>query len=139
MKMSDLLLKEDVGGDNSDSVSPNQGHKTGDSGEFHPEHQSVIKSMTSYPEYPGFYYNMYRFGVNMAGNLHDEHDMAQQSHTANQMLTLAYTDTDREIIEKSQKNMGIKGKAITTANSQEPETTNKTSPIAKRKPNKYGI
>ena len=138
--MSDLLLKEDVGGDNSDSsTSPNQGNKQGDRGEFHPEHQAVIKGMTTYPEYPGFYYNMYRFGVNMAGNLHDDHNMAQQSHSANEMITLAYTEADREIIEKSQRNMGIKGKLITTANSEEPDTTNKTSPIAKRKPNQYGV
>ena len=99
--MSDLLLKEDAGGDASKLAPLNRGHKT--------------------------------------GNLHDGNNMPQQSNTANELLTLAYTTADKEIIENSQKNMGIKGKKITTANSEEPETTNKTSPIAKRKPNKYGI
>jgi hypothetical protein len=139
MKMRDLIKEDIGGGDDNNSASPNQGSKGGQRGQMHPHHKSAIKGMTIYPEYPGYYYNMYRFGVNMAGNLHDDHDMAQTSNTANEMVTLAFSEADKEIIEKSMKNMGIKGKVMTGDESSEPRETNKTSPIAKRKPNKYGV
>ena len=142
MKMRDLL-REEAGGDTSGGqdtmTSPNQGSNHGNRGTLHPHHASAIKGMTVYPEYPGFYYDMYRFGVNMAGNLHPDHNMSQASHSANEMITLAYTEADKEIIEKSMQNMGIRGKVLTKDKSSEPEDTNKSSPIAKRHRNKYGV
>jgi hypothetical protein len=137
MKMSDLL-NEDAGGDDNSS-SPNQGNKGGKRGQMHSNHTSAIKGMTTYPEYPGYYYNMYRFGVNMAGNLHPDHDMSQHGANANDMITLAYSEADKEIIEKSMQNMGVKGKVITSDESSEPEDTNTASPIANKKRNKYGV
>ena len=125
------LINED--GDNGG----NPGGK-GKPDKLHPTHKSAIKGLTTYPELPGWYYNMYRFGVHMAGSP-DDQDMAEKSPMANQLATLAYTDAEQAIINKSKKAMGIKGKKMTSDRSEEAEHTNTTSPVAKRKKNQYGV
>ena len=138
------LIRENTEDNNSagpddTASSPTHDTKPGKKGDIHPHHKSTIKGMTTYPEYPGYYYNMYRFGVNMAGNQHGDHNMDQHGPHANQMITLAYTDGDKKIIKQSMKNMGIKGQVVTADDSLEPDDTNNTSPVAKSKRNKYGI
>jgi hypothetical protein len=132
MKIRDILTE-----DGDDSGSSNQGGRSGKSNKLHPNHKSAIKGMTTYPELPGWYYDMYRFGVDMAGS--PDGDMDRTSATANQLVTLAYSDADAEIINRSRKNMGLKGKTLTSKDSREDADTNKKSAVATPKKNKYGI
>jgi hypothetical protein len=127
------LFNEDTG-----DTGGNGGRK-GKTGKLHSHHKSAIKNMTTYPELPGWYYDMYRFGVNMAGSPADLHPMDQKSHTANQLATFAYTDAEEKIINKSKKNMGLKGKTLTSKNSEEAQGTNTKSTVAKHRRNQYGI
>jgi hypothetical protein len=56
------------------------------------------------------------------------------------MVTLAYTDGDAEIINKANKIMGVKSKALTSKKSQESSTVDtKSGPVANVKRNRYGV
>ena len=46
---------------------------------------------------------------------------------------------EQEMLDHSAKEMGIKLKPLSSDKSQEPDETNTISPIAKRRPNKYGV
>ena len=142
MRLREIINEDSGAGDSGDDSGSNPGTggtKGGKRGKMHPHHASAIKGMTTYPEFPGWYYNMYRFGVDMAGNQHEDHNYVQQSHSANELSTYAYTEADKLIIDKSKKNMGVKGKTLTSNKSEEPDGINKHSPVAKIKKNKYGI
>ena len=130
MKASEFITEDNI------SIP---GGKKSKSGKLHFHHKSAIKGMETHPELPGWAYNMYRFGVDMAGSPDSEHKLDPKSATANHLTTLAYTDADAEIINKSKKNMGLGGKSLTSKESLEPEDTHKSSPVAKIKRNKYGI
>jgi hypothetical protein len=128
------FLKEDQG----DTSSANQGSNKKKTGQINPNHKSSIKGMDSHPDIPSHYYDFYRFGLHMAGSPADQ-DMEPSSPYANQLITLAYTDADSNIIQNSRKAMGIKGKSLTSNDSKENNDTNKISPVAKPKRNKYGV
>jgi hypothetical protein len=134
MKIREIILEDDSG------TSADSGHPggRGKSGKLHDTHKKAIKGMSTYPELPGWYYDMYRFGVHMAGSP-DNQPMAQKSATANQLNTYAYTDAEEKIINKSKKEMGLKGKTLTSKKSEEMPDTHKVSPVAQHKKNKYGI
>lgn len=128
------FLKEEQ--DNASSAS--QGSANKKSGNINHNHKSSIKGMSTYPEVPSHYYDFYRFGVHMAGSPENQ-DMDKASPYANQLVTLAYSDEDAKIINKSKKAMGFKQKTLTSNDSKENADTNKTSPVAKIKKNKYGV
>jgi hypothetical protein len=137
------FLSEDNGDDsyggNGDASYGGNGEKaSGSKGKLHHHHKSAIKGWNTLPELPGWYYNMYRFGVHMAGSP-DDQDMDSESPSSNQMSLYAYTDADQAIIDKSKKDLGYKGKKLSGNRSEEPEGTNKTSPVAQHKKNRYGI
>jgi len=128
------FLKEDQ--DSASSAS--QGSTNKKSGSIHDNHKASIKGMSTYPEIPSHYYDFYRFGVHMAGSPENQ-GMNKVSPYANQLVTLAYTDEDAEIINKSKKAMGFKQKTLSSQDSKENNDTNKNSPVAKIKKNKYGV
>lgn len=137
MKLREIF-KEDANGD--DGVYGGNGEAARSSAsKLHHNHQTAIQGMKTYPELPGWYYNMYRFGVAMANSPENEFPYAQQSLTANQLATFAYTEADKEIIGKAEKTLGIKGKKISSDKSTETHGTNSVSPVAKPKRNKYGV
>jgi len=114
------------------------GNTGGSANKMHGHHEAAIKGMETYPDLPAHYYNMYRFGVHMAGSPADQ-DMKAVGSVANQMVTLAYSDADQDIINKSKKALGLKGKQLTSKASKEVSDTNTVSPVAKPKKNKYGV
>lgn len=101
------------------------------------DHYDAIPGMETYTSIPGMYYGMYRFGIHMAGS--PNNGSPQQGPTSNEMVTLAYTDVEQDIIDHSAKQMGFKRKSLSSPKSKELDTTNKTSPIASIKRNRYGI
>ena len=134
MKIIDII--------NEDNDSGGYGGNSGSRGKpsrLHSSQADVIKSMDIYPELPGYYYDMYRFGVHMAGSPDHSHPMDKASATGNHLTTLAYTSAEQEIINKSKKDIGLKSKRVSSDKSKEPSETNTVSPIAKRKKNKYGV
>jgi hypothetical protein len=80
-------------------------------------------------------YQAYRFGVAMANHTmnHAEGPAAQHS------IIVAYTPEEEDIIKGGERQTGHKGIMLTDKGSSEPDSTYKISPVAKRKPNKFGI
>jgi hypothetical protein len=83
-------------------------------------------------------YSSYRYGIALAGS--PDYTMDKNGPTQSKMVTLAYTDADAEIINKTNKTMGVKAKALTRKRSQESSTVDaNSSPVAKPKLNRYGV
>jgi hypothetical protein len=83
-------------------------------------------------------YASYRYGVALAGS--PDYPMDKNGPTQSKMVTLAYTDGDAEIINRTNKLMGVKGKALTSKKSHESSTVDaNNSPVAKPKRNRYGV
>lgn len=136
MRASEFLTEDD--GQDSNDSSTSRGTPNKKSGELDQNHKSSIKGMDTYPGIPSHYYDMYRFGVHMAGSP-DNQSMSKTGPTANQMVTLAYSDADADIINNSRKAMKISGKTVTSRDSKESPDINKTSAVAKPKKNRYGV
>jgi len=136
MRAREFLSEDSEGG--MDAYGGNSEINHGSKGKVHPNHTAAIKGWNTLPELPSWYYNMYRFGVHMAGSP-GEQGMDAQSPSANQMSLYAFTDAEQDIIDKSKKDLGYKGKKLSNNRSEEPEGTNKFSPVAKPKKNKYGV
>jgi hypothetical protein len=83
-------------------------------------------------------YASYRFGVALAPSP-EFTNMAKKSALANSFAMIDYTDADTKIRKGAEKIMGVKSSASTSAKSKELEDTNKLSPVAATKRNKYGV
>lgn len=102
----------------------------------------LIESNTKWPEdskmalpnaqrWPGLDnsspYPAYRFGVALAGA--PQYDMAKKGPVGQNLMTIGYTDADREILAKAGQMMGQSGEDITTDGSAETSDTNIKSPV----------
>lgn len=88
----------------------------------------AIPGLKTFPDLPSHYYDMYRFGVHMAGSPANQ-KMDNRSAVANQMAALAYSAADSEIINKSAKDLGLDVQVLSSDSSLESTDTNKTSPV----------
>lgn len=113
------------GSNGNSSLGSNIGDKRS---KLHPHHQNVIPSAAHYPDMPAHYYNMYRFGVHMAGAPADQ-NYAQSGPAGVELMTMAYSQSDLDIIKKSAKAMGFKGEQMTSKGSFEPDDTYVQSPV----------
>ena len=95
---------------------------------LHHDQHNAISGARRYPELPSHYYNMYRFGVHMARSPENQ-TMDPNGPAANEMVTLAYSQADLDIINKSAKEMGLRGAEITKFGSQESKDTHTVSPV----------
>jgi hypothetical protein len=134
MKILEIITESEAG--NTDATQ--NASNTKKSGKMHDNFKSSIKGMHTYPG-NHTYYDMYRFGVDMAGSPDDHNEYDPSSPVANQLVTLSYSDADQKIIDKSKKKMGFNSKQLTSDNSTEPSETHTSSPVAKIKRNKYGV
>jgi hypothetical protein len=134
MKVTEIITESN----SENSNATDQAGTTKKSGKMHDHFKSSIKGMHTYPG-NHTYYDMYRFGVDMAGSPDDYNTYDPASPIANQLVTLSYSDADQKIIDKSKKKMGFKSKKLTPNDSKEPSDTSNTSPVAKVKRNKYGV
>lgn len=100
-------------------------------------HSSTLSSAYYYPELQSSSpYNTYRFGMGMAN--HDE--FVPNTSSKNAAVIVAYSDAEEEIIKQTEKKLGKFGKkTLADKGSNEPDDINSTSPVAKRKTNKYGV
>ena len=79
-------------------------------------------------------YQVYRFGVAMAN-----HEEPPYGPTGQHAVISAYTPEEEEIIHAAERATGHKGRILADRGSQEPKTTETTSPVAKPKRNRYGV
>lgn len=82
-------------------------------------------------------YLAYRFGVAVAGMPNQKMDVA--GPTGLKMVTIGYTDAEEEILKAAAGLVGTPRVSISPGKSKELDDTNKSSPIAKRKKNRYGV
>lgn len=82
-------------------------------------------------------YLAYRFGIELAGA--PDVDADQRAGTGSDFVTVGYSSADQEIIDHASKKFGLKRKTHGGKGSVELDKINKSSPVAKRKKNKYGV
>lgn len=112
--------------------------------EFHKDHQDAIpgamgSGLDANPAGPSNYYHKYRLGVAMAGSPEHLENVTNTGPASDNMVTLSYTDAEREIVKNAHKKMGYPVKQLTPPGSKEHESINKASPVPKRRRNKHGV
>ena len=63
----------------------------------------------------------------------------KEGPSAQHAIVVTYTPEEEEIVKGGESQTGHKGNMLSDRGSKEPESTNIVSPVAKKKPNKYGI
>jgi hypothetical protein len=87
-------------------------------------------------------YMQYRMGLALAvaqATKSREVKFDQETVWAENFITTAYAEEEQETIKLAAKLMGVSTKQVTSTKSQEIDSVNKTSPVAKPKRNKYGV
>lgn len=80
-------------------------------------------------------YQAYRFGIAMA----DHKTNSKYGPSSNHAVIVAYTAEEEEIIKGAESEMGHKGQLLADRGSHEPSSTATASPVARLKPNRYGV
>ena len=80
-------------------------------------------------------YAAYRFGLAMA----DHTINYSEGPTSNSAVIVAYTPEEEEIIQGGTRQTGHKSKLVADRGSNEPQSTDTQSPVAKPKRNRYGV
>ena len=104
--------------------------------ELRPGVSATMPATNYYPELPSSSpYHTYRFGMSMADHT-IKHPNGPSKDSA---VTVAYSEGEQEILDRAEKKYGVRPNRLADAESAEPEGTNKNSPVAKPKRNKYGV
>lgn len=111
---------------------------------FHKDHQDAIPGAhgsgpAGNPDHPNNYYHKYRLGIAMAGSPEHLENVTCNGPASDQMVTIAYSAADRDIIDRAHTKMGYKKKRLSSPKSQESDTVQKQSPVPKKKSNQYGV
>ena len=80
-------------------------------------------------------YAAYRFGLAMA----DHTINYSEGPTSNSAVIVAYTPEEEEIIQGGTRQTGHKSKLVADRGSNEPQSTDTQSPVARPKRNRYGV
>lgn len=109
-------------------------HEFINEGRMHDWHKACIPGMKSLDGI-GQYYDIYRFGLAMAGAGRGDQIMGSPDGvTEDNPTTLSYTQGDEDIINAGLKHIGATARLITPRLSTEPSDTNKQSPVQPRGP-----
>lgn len=102
-----------------------------------PERKSSTMPLSKhYPDMPSSDpYLAYRFGVAMA----DHTINYVEGPSAQHAVVVAYTPEEEQIIQGGERQTGHRGLTLTDRGSNEPNSTNVTSPVAKSRRNRYGV
>ena len=121
MRWQEIIIENDSGSSG--------GGNTGKKGKLHKHQQDTMPGMTRYPKSASHYYDMYRYGIHLASSPGD--DMIDAAGpTANEMVTVAYSDVEKDMHNHAAKKMGFKGSAVSSQGSSEPTDTHSISPVA---------
>jgi hypothetical protein len=110
---------------------------------IHPHHKAAMKNATTFPSMnmnSGSQYLGYRMGIALAGAPEYPTKQEADNWIGGDPLLAPYTDEENDMINAAAKQVGG-GKRQTWSNNRSLETAdvNKTSPVAKRKKNQYGV
>ena len=101
---------------------------------LNPEQELVMRGAIGVPnENP---YDLYRLGMAIAGG---NRNIPGVDHLGQTGLILPFSEQEHEAIHGHIKHQGLKAKKLSTHGSDEPLQNNRVSPVAKKKPNRYGI
>ena len=87
-------------------------------------------------------YMQYRMGLALAAARADAAGHVkfnQESSWAENFIHVMWADEDEETIKLASKLMGVTPSMITDKKSREPKSTETQSPVARPKPNRYGV
>jgi hypothetical protein len=101
--------------------------------DVHDDHSAVFSMAVAIPDIAGHYYEMYRAGVDVAGQSGQGGLEARKTPVGNNMLMMAYHPIEMEMIRATAKNMGHDLMHISPGVSREPDATHTTSPVRQRK------
>jgi hypothetical protein len=83
-------------------------------------------------------YHAYRFGITLAGS--PDNYVEKEGPVGGNFITMSYTDGDEQILRAAAKKMGFSSKSMgSSKKSSELPDVHKTSPVANKKRNRYGI
>ena len=99
---------------------------------FRKSAENASPDLASWPETYNNPYSAYRFGLSMAAQPHRDSDT--EGPVGPEMVTVAYTDAEREIIQGAAKNMGYTSRNNTSKESTELDSINHQSPVSARGP-----
>lgn len=104
-----------------------------------PMHTQALNNLTQYDylDNNANPYLAYRFGVALAGS--PRADMDKRGTIGSNFHIIDYSAADEEIRKGAERVMGIKPSRSTGRGSKELASTNTASPVARPKPNKYGV
>jgi hypothetical protein len=116
------------------SLSQSQHEYGSERDQLHPEQVAVMKGAIGVPnENP---YDLYRLGMAIAGG---DRNTPGTGHIGQTAVILPFSEIEHNNIKSRIRQQGLKPKDLSTGISEEPGQNNTTSPIAKRKPNRYGV
>ncbi len=105
-------------------------------GQFARRKSDTLPTSFEYPQMPSANaYLAYRFGIAMA----DHEKPPAEGPINNHAMIVAYAPEEEAIIKHAERVTGHKGKLAADRGSHEPKSTNKISPVAKPKKNRYGV
>jgi hypothetical protein len=104
--------------------------------------KSAVKSVPGMKTWPDLDngnvpYLQYRFGIVVAGS--PDNIVDSVGPVAGQLTTISYTDVEDEKLDAAARSMGVTPQNRSNKSSKEVDSVNRTSPVAKRKKNKYGV
>lgn len=102
-------------------------------------HSRALDNLTQYDQLDNNAspYLAYRFGVALAGS--PDVDTDRRGPIGSSFNMIDYSEADKEIRQGAEKIMGIKSSRSTGKGSEELASANTTSPVPRRRPNKYGV
>lgn len=126
----------------SEDVDPTVDHAPGlEQDKVQDTHKSAVKNLLTFPNQnssTGSAYMNYRFGIALAGA--PDFPAAAEPYIGGDPLVVPYTDADMDMVNKAAEYVGDHSKKVNSSSrSEEAPGTNKNSPIAKPKKNKYGV
>lgn len=98
--------------------------------------KSALDGMVTIPDMDGFY-EFYRFMTLTAGE--PDYKIPATGKLRDNPTALPYSDTEMDMINKSAKRMGKSVVKVTPGGKQETKDTNKSSPVATIKKNRFGV
>ena len=121
MRWQEIITEDDSGSAG--------GGNTGKKGKLHKHQKSVMPGVRRYPDTASHYYDMYRYGLHLATSP-DSDNVEPAGPTANEMVTVAYSNVEKDMHDHAAKKMGFKSTAVSSHKSFEPTDTHSVSPIS---------
>jgi hypothetical protein len=105
-------------------------------GELSDESNAAMPGAFSVEDLPSDFYGVYRLGMGLAAG---DRNIASADNIGKHPFFMPFAPEEHNRFEKEIARQGHKIKKRTSPQSLELSTVNTTTPVAKRKPNKYGI